>query len=78
LYCDLCVPRIASAEQAMSGHLVGRQRNAAPVDDLLAPVYRWFTDSFDTFDLKQARCCSMSCLILHRQIQSEHGRINSS
>jgi hypothetical protein len=62
LYCDFCVARIAPAERAMSGHLVGRQHNATPLDDLLAPVYRWFTKGFDTLDLKQARCCSMSCL----------------
>jgi predicted ATPase len=23
--------------------------------DLLAPVYRWFTEGFDTLDLKQAK-----------------------
>jgi predicted ATPase len=23
--------------------------------DLLAPVYEWFTEGFDTFDLKQAK-----------------------
>jgi len=29
--------------------------------DLLAPVYGWFTEGFDTFDLKEARPCSMGC-----------------
>src|SRR6476620_7523852 len=28
--------------------------------DLLAPVYGWFTEGFDTLDLKEARCCSTS------------------
>jgi hypothetical protein len=31
------------------------------VRDLLAPVYGWFTEGFDTLDLEEARCCSMSC-----------------
>jgi predicted ATPase len=29
--------------------------------DLLAPVYGWFTEGFDTRDLKERRRCSMSC-----------------
>ena len=29
--------------------------------DLLAPVYGWFTEGFDTLDLKEARPCWMSC-----------------
>src|SRR5271169_6897422 len=28
--------------------------------ELLAPVYGWFTEGFDTLDLKEARGCSMS------------------
>ena len=28
--------------------------------DLLAPVYGWFTEGFDTLDLKEARRCSTS------------------
>jgi predicted ATPase len=27
--------------------------------DLLAPVYGWFTEGFDTLDLKDVRPCSM-------------------
>jgi hypothetical protein len=30
----------------------GKRRQAY---DLLAPVYRWFTDGFDTLDLKDAK-----------------------
>jgi hypothetical protein len=26
--------------------------------DLLAPVYGWFTEGFDTLDLKEAKGCS--------------------
>ena len=26
--------------------------------DLLAPVYGWFTEGFDTLDLKEAKACS--------------------
>ena len=29
--------------------------------DLLAPVYGWFTEGFDTLDLKEAKACSTSC-----------------
>jgi predicted ATPase len=29
--------------------------------DLLAPVYGWFTEGFDTLDLKGPRPCSGSC-----------------
>jgi hypothetical protein len=28
--------------------------------NLLATVYRWFTEGFDTRDLKEAKVCSMS------------------
>ena len=34
--------------------------------DLLAPVYGWFTEGFDTLDLKEAKACSMSCTPDHR------------
>ncbi len=27
----------------------------APLNDLLAPVYDWFTEGFDTRDLKEAK-----------------------
>jgi len=33
---------------------VGRARPAGP-RDLLAPVYGWFTEGFDTADLKEAK-----------------------
>jgi hypothetical protein len=29
--------------------------------DLLAPVYGWFAEGFDTQDLKEAKPCLMSC-----------------
>ena len=29
--------------------------------DLLAPVYGWFTEGFETLDLKEARRCLTSC-----------------
>ena len=28
--------------------------------ELLAPVYGWFTEGFDTLDLKEAKSCSTS------------------
>jgi hypothetical protein len=33
-------------------HLQGKRQQA---HDLLAPVYGWFTEGFDTLDLKQAK-----------------------
>ena len=29
--------------------------------DLLAPIYGWFTEGFDTLDLKEAKVCSRNC-----------------
>jgi predicted ATPase len=34
---------------------VVRSREADQVRELLAPVYGWFTEGFDTPDLKQAK-----------------------
>jgi hypothetical protein len=31
-----------------------RQNNSCPASELLAPVYGWFTEGFDTADLKAA------------------------
>jgi predicted ATPase len=31
--------------------------------DLLAPIYDWFTEGFDTLDLKRLRRCSMDCAL---------------
>ena len=36
------------------------QGRRAEARDLLAPVYGWFTEGFDTPDLKEARRCSTS------------------
>ena len=56
--------RIAQAQQAKSlelravrdlAQLWGEQGRHAEARDLLAPVYGWFTEGFDTADLKQAR-----------------------
>ena len=56
--------RIAQAQQAKSlelravrdlARLWGEQGRHAEARDLLAPVYGWFTEGFDTADLKQAR-----------------------
>ena len=35
----------------------GRRADAR---DLPAPIYGWFTEGFDTLDLKEAKGCSMS------------------
>ena len=55
---------VAQAQQAKSlelraatslARLWGEQGRRAEARDLLAPVYGWFTEGFDTADLKQAR-----------------------
>ena len=35
--------------------LWGEQRRRAEAQDLLAPVYAWFTEGFDTANLKEAK-----------------------
>ena len=56
--------RIAQAQQAKSlelravrdlARLWGEQGRRAEADDLLAPVYGWFTEGFDTADLREAK-----------------------
>jgi predicted ATPase len=56
--------RIAQAQQAKSlelraatslARLWGEQGRRAEAGDLLAPVYAWFTEGFDTADLKEAK-----------------------
>jgi predicted ATPase len=56
--------RIAQAQQAKSlelraavslARLWGEQGRRGEASDLLAPVYRWFTEGFDTADLKEAK-----------------------
>ena len=56
--------RIAQAQQAKSfelraatnmARLLGEQGRRAEARDLLAPVYGWFTEGFDTADLKEGR-----------------------
>jgi predicted ATPase len=56
--------RIAQAQQAKSlelraardlARLWGEQGRRAEARDLLAPVYGWFTEGFDTADLKGAK-----------------------
>jgi len=56
--------RIARRQQAKAyelrtamslARLWGEQRRRAEARDLLAPIYGWFTEGFDTLDLKQAK-----------------------
>jgi predicted ATPase len=56
--------RIARRQQAKSyelrtatslARLWGEQGRRAAARELLAPVYGWFTEGFDTADLKEAR-----------------------
>ena len=55
---------MARAQQAKSlelraatslARLWGEQRRRAEAHDFLAPVYGWFTEGFDTADLKEAK-----------------------
>jgi len=59
-----CAIRIAQAQQAKSlelraatslARLWGERRRRNEARDLLAPVYGWFTEGFDTPDLKDAK-----------------------
>jgi hypothetical protein len=43
-----------------TGAAVARSGQTDEAGDLLAPVYRWFTEGFDTLDLRRRRC-STSC-----------------
>jgi hypothetical protein len=48
------------------------QGKRAEARELLAPVYGWFTEGFDTRDLKEARRCSMSWqreVVVNREFQ---------
>jgi hypothetical protein len=47
------------------------QGKAQQTCELLAPAYGWFTEGFDTLDLKEAKalldaCCN-NCLLVRRQ-----------
>jgi hypothetical protein len=44
---------IGSARFREGGEVIGRV--LLPARDLLAPVYGWFTEGFDTLDLKEAK-----------------------
>jgi predicted ATPase len=56
--------RIAQAQQAKAlelraaanlARLWGEQGRRAEARDLLAPIFGWFTEGFDTADLKEAK-----------------------
>jgi len=49
----LAVP--ASLHAISDGAAVARSRKREEARELLAPVYGWFTEGFDTLDLKQAK-----------------------
>jgi predicted ATPase len=62
--CYLRAPEVARAQQARSlelraasdlSRLWAEQGRRSEARDLLAPVYAWFTDGFDTADLKEAK-----------------------
>ena len=56
--------RIARGQQAKSyelraatsfARLWGEKGRRSQASELLAPIYRWFTEGFDTADLKEAK-----------------------
>ena len=62
--CYVRALQVARAQEARSlelrattslARLRGEQGRSAEARDLLAPVYRWFTEGFDTADLKEAK-----------------------
>ena len=50
-YCTLCIVVAAVS----LGRLRRDQGRRAEARDLLAPIYGWFTEGFDTRDLKEAK-----------------------
>ena len=53
-----CAARLAKAPACVSGCFPPRWRDEGKLTearDLLAPIYGWFTEGFDTLDLKQAK-----------------------
>jgi predicted ATPase len=61
---------IARSQQAKSwelraatsrARLWGDQRRRGEAHDLLSPVFGWFTEGFDTLDLKKAKALLESC-----------------
>ena len=47
------IARVARRDEP--GTAVGRQGRRAEARELLAPIYGWFTEGFDTADLKKAK-----------------------
>jgi len=54
LAADLEIARSTPAASSLA-RLWGEQGRRAEARDLLAPVYGWFTEGFDTGDLKEAK-----------------------
>jgi predicted ATPase len=68
----LCVVDIAAAQSAKGTELHAaiflarhwRDRGKSPqARELLAPVYGWFTEGFDTRDLKEAKALLDRCAV---------------
>jgi hypothetical protein len=55
-----CEASGAPADTSLA-RLWAEQDRRAEAHDLLAPVYGWFTEGFETRDLNEARRCSISC-----------------
>jgi predicted ATPase len=46
---------VGAARRNEHGAALARQGKRDEARDLLAPVYGWFTEGFDTLDLKEAK-----------------------
>ena len=51
---------LGTARRDEHGAALARSGEAKEARELLAPVYGWFTEGFDTLDLRRLRPCSTS------------------
>jgi len=60
----------------MLAQLWGGQGRRAEACDLLAPIYGWFTEGFDTPDLKEAKALLDELVSVVRVFETTDGTVN--